>query len=415
MRILLAVYLFVFCVNDSIGAIIEVCSSCKYKSISQAVKNAKAGDIIKIRKGIYKESGIEIDKPLSVISEENAVVDGDMKGHIFIISADNVTIKGLTLKNVPVSYTREFSAVYANGIQHFRFLSNTMDNVFFGYLVEKSHKGIIEGNRIKSIARDEAGSGNGIHLWHSSEIQIEDNHVSGMRDGIYLEFVSNSSIIRNVCHDNLRYGLHFMFSNDNEYHYNTFTNNGAGVAVMYSKSILMTNNRFNRNWGPSSYGLLLKEITDSVLKNNLIDENTTGILIDGSSRIQYNNNDFRRNGVAIQFTGASYDNTFESNNFLHNSFDISYQGRMNNNKFDGNYWSSYSGYDLNRDGIGDIPYRPVKLFSYITNKTPESIVLLRSLFIDILNFSEKVSPVFTPDELMDSFPRMKPLKNDKGK
>lgn len=408
-RSLIVFFLF-FCLNYSSAGTIDVCHTCRYKIISQAVKSAKAGDTIRIKKGIYIESGIEINKPITITSEENAVIDGNMKGHIFIIAADHVTIKGLTLKNVPVSYTREFAAVYANGINDFSFVSNTMDNVFFGFLIEKSHNGTITGNRIKSTARDEAGSGNGVHLWHSSKILIENNYITGMRDGIYLEFVSNSSIIRNECLDNIRYGLHFMFSNNDEYHFNTFTNNGAGVAVMYSKFILMTNNRFNLNWGPSSYGLLLKEITDSDLRNNLIDENTTGILIDGSSRINYNNNDLMRNGIAVRFTGASYDNVFESNNFLHNSFDISFQGRMNNNIFDGNYWSSYSGYDLNRDGIGDLPYRPVKLFSYITNKTPESIVLLRSLFIDILNFSEKVSPLFTPDELMDNFPRMKPLK-----
>ena len=80
---------------------------------------------------------------------------------------------------------------------------------------------------------------------------------------------------------------------------------------------------------------------------------------------------------------------------------------MNDNKFDSNYWSSYSGYDLDKDGIGDVPYRPVKLFSYIVNRTPETIILLRSLFIDILNFSERVSPVFTPDDLVDASPKMK--------
>jgi len=47
------------------------------------------------------------------------------------------------------------------------------------------------------------------------------------------------------------------------------------------------------------------------------------------------------------------------------------------------------------------------LFSYITNRSPEAIVLLRSLFVDIINFSEKVSPVFTPDNLMDPNPLMK--------
>jgi nitrous oxidase accessory protein len=49
----------------------------------------------------------------------------------------------------------------------------------------------------------------------------------------------------------------------------------------------------------------------------------------------------------------------------------------------------------------------VKLYSYLVNKTPEAIVLLRSLFIDIVDFSEKVSPVFTPENLIDDKPLMK--------
>ncbi|MGI9550479.1 MAG: nitrous oxide reductase family maturation protein NosD, partial [Aurantibacter sp.] len=129
--------------------------------------------------------------------------------------------------------------------------------------------------------------------------------------------------------------------------------------------------------------------------------------IEGSNRIEYKNNDFINNGWALKVRGACYTNTFTGNNFKYNSFDISYNSKLNDNLFDQNYWSSYTGYDLDRDGIGDVPYRPVKLFSYIVNRTPETIVLLRSLFMDIIDFSEKVSPVFTPDNLLDTNPLMK--------
>ncbi len=88
---------------------------------------------------------------------------------------------------------------------------------------------------------------------------------------------------------------------------------------------------------------------------------------------------------------------------------------MNGNIFDQNYWSEYAGYDLDKNNVGDVPYRPVKLFSYVVNKTPETIILLRSLFVDIINFSEKVSPIMTPDNLKDNRPLMKPVKiNDRS-
>ena len=116
------------------------------------------------------------------------------------------------------------------------------------------------------------------------------------------------------------------------------------------------------------------------------------------------------NGWALKVKGACYTNSFINNNFLYNSFDISYNSKVNDNVFKKNYWSNYTGYDLDKDGIGDVPYRPVKLFSYIVNRTPETIVLLRSLFMDIIDFSEKVSPIFTPDNLMDNIPLMKRIK-----
>ena len=99
---------------------------------------------------------------------------------------------------------------------------------------------------------------------------------------------------------------------------------------------------------------------------------------------------FMSNGWAIRFLGACYGNKLLSNNFMHNAFDISYSGRINGNIFDKNYWSDYTGYDLNKDGLGDIPYRPVKLFSYIVNRTPETIVLIAEVYLLIsLTFLKK--------------------------
>ena len=171
----------------------------------------------------------------------------------------------------------------------------------------------------------------------------------------------------------------------------------------------MYNNRFQDNWGTASFGLLLKEINDLEIKNNLFESNTIAISVEGANRVNYFNNEFKSNGWAIKVRGACYTNLFKGNFFLNNSFDVSYNSRINDNLFEGNYWSNYRGYDLNKDGVGDVPYRPVKLFSYIVNRTPEAIILLRSLFIDIIDFSEKVSPVFTPDGLMDRYPLMKAL------
>jgi len=284
-----------------------------------------------------------------------------------------------------------------------------LEKLFFGIYIEKSRDGKVFHNKIIGEAVEEYNSGNGIQLWYSKNVLIEHNFVQHVRDGIYLEFSNFCTIKNNVSALNVRYGLHFMFSNDDLYEDNTFENNGAGVAVMFSRRIKMFNNSFKENWGTASYGLLLKEINDAEIKGNTFEDNTIGINVEGSNRINYTHNTFENNGWAIKVKGACYTNSFTENNFLYNSFDIAYNSKVNDNEFDKNYWSSYTGYDLDKNGIGDIPYRPVKLFSYIVNRTPETIILLRSMFIDIIDFSEKVSPVFTPDDLLDNNPQIKKL------
>ena len=392
------------------GNTIEVCENCDISKISEAITLSSAGDTIKVNSGTYQEHEILIDKKLTIIGKQKPVVDGTKTGHVFMILADSVELSGLRVINVGKSYTKDFAGIYISRSKHFKISNMILEDVFFGILVEKSHFGVISGNLISSHAVEEAGAGNGIHLWHCSNVLIDNNEIHNVRDGIYFEFVEDSRIINNYSHNNIRYGLHFMFSHNDEYEHNTFTNNGAGVAVMFSKFIKMKYNTFLHNWGTASYGLLLKEINDAEIENNLIQENTIGIFIEGSNRINYKRNNLVGNGWAIKIAGACYTNIFTMNNFLYNSFDVSYNSKINDNSFNNNYWSSYSGYDLDRDGVGDVPFRPVKLFSYVVNKTPETIVLLRSLFVDIINFSEKVSPVFTPDNLKDESPLMRKIQ-----
>ncbi|NEV93700.1 nitrous oxide reductase family maturation protein NosD [Psychroflexus sp. YR1-1] len=387
---------------------LNVCAQdCEFSSIQTAVDQAKPGDSIFIKKGIYKEHDIFIDqKSIHLYGEKGSIVDIDHKGYGFKVEASDFSITNLSIKNVEVSYTSDYAAIYLFKCFDFKLKNITLEKAFFGFLIEKSKDGVVEQNDISGTGQSEASSGNAIHLWNSKEMTIRDNEVYDMRDGIYIEFGGDNVFENNYSHDNMRYGLHFMFSDDNRYSYNTFQNNSAGVAVMFSKRIEMNHNVFKKNWGTASYGLLLKEINDGKIYNNTFENNTIGITADGSTRMVYRENDFINNGYAVKFVGGSYQNDFSRNNFLYNNFDLSYSGGLNNNSFDTNYWSDYTGYDLDKDGYGDVPYRPVKLFSYLVNQTPESIILLRSLFIDIINFSEKVTPVFTPENLVDYQPLM---------
>ena len=392
--------------------VIEVCGNCTITTLGEALKQSKAGYIIQVKSGTYYESELEISKPVTLIGVDRPVIDGEEKGTILRITAKNVLVSGFTFRNVGFSHTKEYAAIHLFESEQFQITDNILENAFFGILIERSKKGEVSGNRISGTSGKESYSGNGIHGWNSSGLIIKENTLTNLRDGIYLEFVDDSEIIGNLSYGNNRYGLHFMFSNRDSYTSNIFRENGAGVAVMFSKFITMTGNKFEQNWGTASFGLLLKEIYDAEITHNDFYQNTVAIKVEGSTRVNYRGNNLRENGWAIKVAGGCYTNRFTGNNFLYNSFDLSYNSKMNDNVFERNYWSSYAGYDLNKDGYGDVPYRPVKLFSYVVNRTPETVILLRSLFTDILNFSESVSPVFTPDNLSDLYPLTKPIRND---
>ncbi|MDH5719026.1 MAG: nitrous oxide reductase family maturation protein NosD [Spirochaetia bacterium] len=385
----------------------NVCSLCEYKTIKAAIKHADSGDEIILHNEVFTENNIVIKKSLTLRGEKGAVIDANNKGTILLIKADNVKIENLIFRNVGYSNIKDYVAILVYKSNNFTIKNNYFEKVLSGIKVEKSKYGFIESNQIFSGDQEQHAIGSGINAWDCAYLIIKNNNIYGMRDGIYFEFVKDSLIENNNAYNNYRYGLHFMFSNNNAYIKNKFYKNGAGVAVMFSKFITMENNVFSENWGTASYGLLLKEIYDAEIINNAFLENTIAIHVEGSTRVNYIDNYFKSNGWAIKVAGACYKNIIKKNNFSGNAFDLSYHSNINDNEFDNNYWSDYTGYDLNKDGVGDVPYRPVKLFSYLVSKNPEAIILLRSLFVDIVNFSEKVSPIFTPDNIIDKNPAMR--------
>jgi nitrous oxidase accessory protein len=363
-----------------------------------------------VKAGVYAEPTLIVDKPLEIIGEGWPVLDGGRARQIMTVTADSVTIRGLHFEHVGTSFTEDWAAVRFQSVQGCVVESNRFDDAFFGIYLARVSDCAIRGNILNTARGSEMKSGNGIHLWNSNRITISNNRISGHRDGIYFEFVHNSVISRNVSQGNLRYGLHFMFSDDCRYLDNIFRNNGSGVAVMFTNRVEMKGNRFEENWGGAAYGLLLKEIGDSRLESNVFYRNTTGLMADGANRVKALRNDFIDNGWAIKLEASTQDGTFSENNFVGNTFDVAANNSESTNTFVRNYWDSYRGYDLDRDGFGDVPHRPVRLFSTVVANNSPSIILLRSNFVRLLDSAESIIPALTPEVLLDDRPAMKRIK-----
>ncbi len=379
-------------------------------SIQQAVNKAAPGDTILVEKGIYYEKGLLINKRIYLKGIDRPVLDGEKKYEIISVKADGVIVEGLHLQYSGVSGWNDIAGIKIYDAKDVIIRGNTLDYTFFGIFSLNSGSCIISGNTIRSNAPDDIQSGNGIHCWKCDRMQILDNVITRHRDGIYFEFVTNSLIRGNQSFSNARYGLHFMFSNNDTYQGNLFRHNEAGVSVMFSHGVKMLGNTFTENQGGGAYGILMKEISDSQVEGNHFTANTSGIYMEGTTRVRVTENTFSDNGWAMKIQASCADNTITRNNFLGNTFDVATNGTLVLNTFDNNYWDKYEGYDLDRNGIGDVPYHPVSMYAMIAEKNPSVMMLFHSFMVSLLDKTEKVIPSITPVNLRDDKPYMKQLK-----
>ena len=391
---------------------IRVCPSCSVRTIDEALRMVHPYDTLLLNGTFRMDSAYVITKPLAIIGQ-HAVLDGMGKTGMWKIQATHVLIENIIMQHTGISYLEDRAAISITKSSDVRIVHVRVNQSYFGIYAYQSNHILIENSYFDGSGTNEFNAANGIHLWYCDSVQLFHNVVLHHRDGIYLEFTNKSRIVGNISRDNIRYGMHFMFSNHDTYVGNTFQSNGAGVAVMYSHDISMMKNTFIHNYGTNAYGLLLKEIHDSEIRQNDFNSNTVGIFMEECTRLSVIKNIFQSNGWAVRITGSSTDNQFAGNNFLQNSFDVaSLTPNIQDNRFYENYWSDYSGYDLNKDGIGDVPFHPMNMFAYVVMRYGISIVLLRSLLEKLLDITESVIPVITPSQLVDPKPLMKPDQHD---
>ena len=402
-------YIFLLFSSFVQANVIEVGPNKSIKSIKKGISLAKTGDTVLVQKGVYKEGNIIINKRIVFIGKNYPVLDGQKKHEVLSIKADGVIVRGFKVIKSGYATLEDPCGIKVYNKKNVIIQNNILDDNFFGIYIQNGSNCIVKNNRVLAYGKEEQRIGNGIHCWKSDRLQIISNTIIGHRDGIYFEFVTNSTIKGNYSSKNVRYGLHFMFSNDDAYISNIFKNNGAGVAVMFTKRVKMFNNLFVENWGDAAYGLFLKEISDSSIIGNRFSKNTSGIHMEGTTRILVEKNTFDANGWGMKIQASCMENEIKSNNFLGNTFDISTNGSLVLNTFNSNYWDKYEGYDLDKNGIGDVPFRPLSLFSVITENNPSAMLLFRSFMITLLDKSEKILPSITPDNFIDNTPLMHSL------
>ncbi len=400
--------LFTVFLQSGISKTLEVGKRQSFSTINAAMKSAMNGDSIIVHEGLYKEGNLIIDKAVYMIGLNYPVLDGQKKYEVVSITSSYVTFSGFKVQNSGYGTIKEPGGIKVYDGHHITIENNRIENCFFGIYVQYGKHCIIKNNHINFSGKSAYEIGNGIHCWKSDSLQIIANTISQHRDGIYFEFVTHSIIWRNISKYNIRYGLHFMFSNNDAYINNVFDSNGSGVAVMFTKKVVMYNNLFKNSKGDASYGILLKEISDAEIIGNKFIDNTSALYLDGANRMAINKNEFIGNGWGLKIQANCMDNVITENNFKGNTFDVSTNGFLVLNTFNKNYWDKYEGYNINKDAYGDTPYHPLSVYSVIIENNPNAMLLYRSFMVSLMERTERLIPSLTPDNFVDSTPIMKP-------
>ncbi|HET8549244.1 MAG TPA: nitrous oxide reductase family maturation protein NosD [Bryobacteraceae bacterium] len=380
-------------------------------SVADAVARAAAGDTVFVAPGVYT-GNLVIEKTLRLIGTGRPVLRGLGRGSVVTVRAPRCEIRGFRIERSGGSLIEEDSGIilYSDGN---RIVDNELDDILFGIYFYHSNDNIVRHNRVRGRTRIEQGErGAGLHLWDCLRNVIEDNTVSETRDGMYLQNASESAIRRNIV-TRVRYGLHYMYSNDNVFEENVFDRNVAGAAIMYSSRIELRRNRFEHNRGFSSFGILFQDSAGLAIEHNAIADNAVGIFMEGLRDSTFRQNLVAGNDTAVQVFSSAANNRFYENNFIGNLSPISVVGRGTTTVWSrgarGNYWSEYDGYDLDADGIGDVPHRIRNFYERLEGNYPRLRLYFYSPAAQALAAAERAFPIIRAADEQDPHPLMKPV------
>lgn len=393
-----------------------VCESCELTSIADALAAASAGDVIEVRGGTHP-GGLVIDQSIVLLGRGGAVIDGQGQGTLVAITAADVTIDGFMLRGTGSSHDKEDTAILVDAPRA-TITNNALEDVLFGIYLRKADGSIVRNNTVVARPVDVAVRGDGIRIWYSNDVVVEGNQASDGRDMIL--WYSDNAVVANNEFNRNRYGMHLMFSNNAHIEGNSLNENTIGLYVMYSRDVTIVGNSMSNNAGATGGGLGLKDVDNAVVEANRFVNNQTGVQIDTSPREPgienyFLDNVFAFNDVGIAIQPAVKHNTFLGNAFIDNNEHVSLMGRGQLKEITwaadgrGNFWSDYSGYDADRDGVGDLPYTSQQLFESLVEDYPDLRLFSYSPASMAIDFAAEAFPSFRPQvKFEDPSPLMQP-------
>ncbi|MCA9752394.1 MAG: nitrous oxide reductase family maturation protein NosD, partial [Gemmatimonadetes bacterium] len=400
----------------AIGVLLGAAGAAQAVDLATELERAPAGATIHVPRGVH-QGPFEIDRPVTLVGEPGVVLRGDGAGDVVRVTAPDVTLRGLTIERTGKSLDQENAGVAVSADRCTVERCELRETLFGIYLKEASDC-VLAGNVIRGMDLDLARRGDPIRIWRSDRCVIDGNDVADGRD-IVIWFSSDVRIVRNTVRRG-RYGLHFMYSDHNTIEGNWLEANSVGAFLMYSRALRVDGNVFLGNRGPSGYGIGLKDMDGVEARDNRFLGNRVGVYLDNSPWSTDVYDHFERNVLAYNDIGIAFlpsvkRNRFAANTFLENQEQVAVLGAgdFHGNEFTvngrGNFWSDYTGFDLEADGVGDVAYRAESLFESLIDRERALRLFLYSPAQQAIELAARAIPSIKPrPKLEDSAPLMRP-------
>jgi nitrous oxidase accessory protein len=377
------------------------------EELTRVLEAASAGDVIELEAGVYS-GPIVIDRQLTLLGRPGAIIDSRGHGDTIKVSAPNVTIRGLTVRGSGIDDPMDAGIFLDEKATGAKIEDNGIEGNLVGVFDHGAARAMIRNNVI--VGRSDLRlneRGNGVYVWNAPGTQVVGNDISGGRDGIFTNTSRQNVFRANRIHD-VRFAVHYMYTNDSEISENVSTGNHAGYVIMFSNHLQI---RENVSINDQDHALLFNYANESKVDDNVASGSHECVFIYNANKNVFRRNRFQDCGIGIHFTAGSERNAISGNAFIRNQTQVKYVGTRSldwsvNGR--GNYWSDNPAFDLNGDGIADAAYRPNDLVDRVMWAYSEAKLLLNSPAIQILRWAQSQFPALHPGGVIDSAPLMSP-------
>lgn len=386
--------------------------------LQELIENSNVGETVNLPTGTYKGQLI-VSKGITLDGQNKTIIDGDGQNSVVIIDTDGAQVRNLHITNSGSSHNNTDACVQIKG--HFNIVKdNLLDNCLIGIDLQQSNHNIVRRNKISSKPLDLGLRGDAIRLWYSNDNKVTQNDIKDARDTVV--WYSKDNLISENTATRGRYALHFMYSQHNKVEKNKYINNSVGIFLMYSDGVEVRDNYIAHANGATGVGIGFKESGNVIVENNQVLYCASGIYLDLSPFQPDTINDIKNNQIAYNGTGVLFHNDWAGNIFKENYFkgninQVAVNGARtaNRNVWEGNYWDDYTGFDQNKNGIGDTPYQLYSYADQLLSDLPQTKFFKGTPLLELLNFLDQLAPFNQPVLLLeDKHPLLKKIdkKND---